>query len=166
MSKLKNKAIGIILLLLTCCSIDDNYEYEHELHNILGVNKVLIIDKHKIANFDAHGEWWICEKYTLEELSLDTTIQGKDYAFVSDKWQKVEWFSKSHNYIQNNIINPICSYPTYNNMANELQISNLERVKWMYKLYCFPDTIEPIKVIIVMCDSMKNNVYIIDTKLF
>lgn len=165
-SKLKNKAIGIIILLLTGCSIDDNYEYEHKLHNILGVNNVVIIDKHKNANFDAHGEWWICEKYSLEELSLDTTTKGENHEFVSDKWQEVEWFSETHNFIQTNIIAPICSYPANNNMTNELQISNLGSGKLVYKLYCFPDTIEPIKVIIVMCDMVNSNVYIIDTKLF
>ena len=165
-SKLKNSTICLLVLLFTYCSTKNNYEYEHKLHKILGLDNITIIDKHKSANFDAHGEWWVCEKYTLDELSLDTTIQDNNWELAPNKWQKIGWFSKSHNYIFKNIIKPICNYYVDNDMANDLQLINRENNKWMYKLYCYPDTIEPIKVIIVMCDSVEKNIYIIDTKLF
>ena len=101
--RLNNKKSLRIIILLLCvlCIIVfmivlnlDKFTYDNDLEQILGVKQVTIENK-KLVDSWAVGEWYVCESYELDKMSLSSFLSmpaPKNNIYLSDdKWIRVDW---------------------------------------------------------------------------
>lgn len=177
--RLNNKKSLRIIILLLCvlCIIVfmivlnlDKFTYDNDLEQILGVKQVAIENK-KLVDSWAVGEWYVCESYELDKMSLSSFLSmpaPKNNIYLSDdKWIRVDWerlpVNDAYSAVESMIIN-YAANASLNRIINEIK-NVLSSNNGYYSFLVQPSLDIPEKILFCLLDVKGHRLYVVDLKI-
>lgn len=180
MGKLKlnnKKSLGVIMLLCVLCIIVcivvlnlDKFTYDNDLEQILGVKQVAIENK-EIVDSWAVGEWYVCESYELDKMSLGSFLSmpaPRNNIYLSeDEWIRVNWeklpINNAYSAVESMIVN-YAANASLNKIINEMK-NVLSSNNGYYSFLVQPSLDIPEKILFCLLDIKGHRLYIVDLKI-